>query len=606
MPPGAPLFPSVFSEEEILRILCRKRVALAKARHDGEFVRNIVVRHHEGVRREPDFLQRLFPPRRHWQRPKDRRGLRGADLNKLALLQTTRRYLNGALNTDEPWLPALRSFIELIRKRALDDDSCALLSPNVHSVLKTRGQHIYRPIAQFSLEDAVLESLTARYLRQCFDEDLTDSSLAFRIGKDRPPRHHDGIRRLNAFRSSKGNGRLWVAECDIQGFFDCVHHDVARAALHRAIERCRARGVAVDTRAVSIFEAYLHAYSFTDTILRSEHAKLKERDPEGYYKWASTPLRAFYTTPEAERIGVPQGGAISCVVANLVLHDADTAVLSDPDPNREYVRYCDDMVLLHTSRRRCDEAFNRYRDALRAVKLPAHEPIDVGVYDKTFWNAKSKNPYEWSERSGAVPWLAFVGYHLHRDGHLRIRPSSLRKELHKQASKVDEVLAAMRRTADGTRPALRLARRRILFRLHQRLISMSVGRRTIGSTPDSPASMCWVAGFELLGEFPHQRGQLRLLDRNRARQMNRAMRLLSRRHQGTVRSGEPKPFVNALPFYGGPFSYRGQVPHTRSRPAPIRRRARPLVRFWKSCLRVATDVRRQIFSTLGRILRRQR
>jgi hypothetical protein len=35
---------------------------------------------------------------------------------------------------------------------------------------------------------------------------------------------------------------LWVAECDIKGVFDCVHHDEARIALERAVQRIESNG----------------------------------------------------------------------------------------------------------------------------------------------------------------------------------------------------------------------------------------------------------------------------------------------------------------------------------------------------------------------------
>ena len=46
---------------------------------------------------------------------------------------------------------------------------------------------------------------------------------------------------------------------------------------------------------------------------------------------------------------------------------------------------------------------------------------------------KSKAPYEWgpATKPGRVPWCAFVGYQIRHDGALRLRPSSLKKEVEK-------------------------------------------------------------------------------------------------------------------------------------------------------------------------------
>ena len=206
----------------------------------------------------------------------------------------------------------------------------------------------------------------------------------------------------------------------------------------------------------------------------------------------------------------------------------------------------------------CERMANAYRSALCKLKLPAHEMLDFGrVYkdqresdEGGFWRGKSKAPYEWGppDKPGRVPWCAFVGYHVRYDGVLRIRPSSVKKEIEKHNPILSEIRRYLRRREQAR------SKRQILYRFRQRLRSITVGSGTVGDDLEPPA-FSWTQGFRLLRKYPSLSGQLRDLDRHRVSRV----RALSRHLQRLGTAMETAPIHDVLKFEGFPFSYAGLV-----------------------------------------------
>jgi hypothetical protein len=88
------------------------------------------------------------------------------------------------------------------------------------------------------------------------------------------------------------------------------------------------------------------------------------------------------------------------------------------DENLLYVRYCYDMIIMHTDKEKCGVALNKYMNAIKKLGLFLHEMKNMTYSDK-FWTSKSKGPYEWCEEN--VPWVGFVGYEINRSGEIRVR-----------------------------------------------------------------------------------------------------------------------------------------------------------------------------------------
>jgi hypothetical protein len=503
----------------------------------------------------------LLPPRREWPNPgaerRRRASRRGQDAQSQLLTEHILRRWSEPNAVAPPWLKELRRFVEGVRSRLLRwGPGDTLKAPSVVAVPKSSpGQ--FRCLAIYGIEDRIAISLVALYFRKVFDGVFDKGSLAFRSpSRGVAPTHHDAAKQIVEFVGKPRPPRqpnVWVAEVDIRGFFDTVSHDTARRCVAQLV---RDSGGSVDPRASAVFEAYLRSYSFNHFARPRARADAIRKSGRGSASvpWPEDALAKLGHDVAREAIGIPQGGALSCFLANAVLHVADTAVRAAAGGEGVlYLRYCDDIVLLARRKEACSRALTAYGASLRELGLPAHVPTGV-PYGRAFWDQKSKKPYRWAH--DAVPWCAFVGYQVRHDGMLRVRPVSLRKEILKQR----HIVAQAERRIDRARSAARgLSNRRAMYRVRQKLRSMSVGM-TFLHLGHPRSAFSWAAGFHLLQSWPCLVGQLRNLDRQRSKVLGRFARYLHRTAQPPRGTGQRRAGPQ-VKFEGRPFSYGAIVSH---------------------------------------------
>jgi hypothetical protein len=485
------------------------------------------------------------------------------------------------------WLIRIRRFAAGIRRDILANAwKLKFAPPRVVASFKSRneasGTCLFRALAQFELRDSIISSCVAFYFRRATDHVFDADSLAFRApSTGLPPTHHDAAARLIEFRQQQTKAP-WVAEVDIRGFFDTVGHDSVRSAI---VMLERKLGTPFDVRAKAILEAYLACYSFNlyaRPIARAhaeKEAHRSSKDCEGVdISWPDAELQALGRNTRLEPIGVPQGGALSCFIANAVLDSADASVRNAvPSGRALYIRYCDDVILSAGTRAACQRMLDAYKFALRALKLPEH-PLKTfrGRYRQEaaqFWATKSKAPYRWSglDAPGCVPWCSFVGYQVRDDGLLRIRKESIRKVLNRHNQHVSDTARRVRQARRQGKPTL--SDRQVMYRARQRLRSSSVGTSLL-HLGASPSAICWAGGFRLLQgqQNPALLSQLRLLDRHRGQALKRLKRALAgdaRDHNPLMPRGpdrfmqfEGRPYSYSAIVRGGPQSYGFGVPRS--------------------------------------------
>jgi len=223
-----------------------------------------------------------------------------------------------------------------------------------------------------------------------------------------------------------------------------------------------------DLRAALVLRAFLNSYSFNKLGRREAEERALKRKRTGFgvaVPWPANELKALGVDVENEDIGIPQGGALSCFLANVVLDKADRSVqrvIEEAGANDSalYLRYCDDIICLSTSPAICQRMMDAYSAAVQSLGLPIHAAQSfAGAYRgenrSTFWNSKSKAPYLWSapHSNGRVPWCSFVGYQIRHDGALRVRPKSIKKEVEKQNFIETRVLRDLQRYGQANAPA---------------------------------------------------------------------------------------------------------------------------------------------------------
>ena len=548
-------FEQHFAEKSIIEELCRARIQLASSRHAAAFFHNIAhtakATHTVSPLAWGHIQVDIFPPRRQWHRfrPKRRDRIEAAEVQYEALLRAVT--VLRVATPDADWVKNLQATIDGIRKRVLSNRAIRFRPPTILAERKEPNGHRYRPLAVYPLEDKIIEGLTARYLRTNLDFMFHDSCMAFRCGTLRrsPPTTHDALDRIIEVRL-RHERQLYVAECDIMSFYDCVGHAIARQALRRVLTEAE-RSFTVNPRAVAIFDAYIESYAFSTSVLGTQR-ELKKKDPDGHFKWPKEELEALYGRRQLPGIGVPQGGALSCLIANAVLHEADKRieqVRKETGAEILYMRYCDDMVIVSPERAACARAFEAYTECLVKLLLPAHPPRLFSKYSRAFWDGKSKFAYEWSGEH--IRWIQFVGYQIRYDGVVRIRPQSIKKQM-RAVTKVTDRLVATLRFAQRKK-GIRRTLHEIVHRFRHRLIAMSVGRIALGKLQAGPLPMSWVAGFRGLEGRAVVETCFKSLDRHREREIWRIKRVLSSCTLPT--KNEKKDAAGFHRYYGRPFSY---------------------------------------------------
>jgi hypothetical protein len=322
--------------------------------------------------------------------------------------------------------------------------------------------------------------------------------------------HHDAVEQILKYQLRYENVKLYVAECDIKKFYDTVNHTIIKKAFKRLIKKVKREQPEVySVDAERLFLQYLKSYTFNKIVYPLNKNKVffkKHGFTNSCFAWVEQELKQFYKTITPAKIGIPQGGALSGLIANMVLDYADREILSLADPDLLYVRFCDDMILIHPDMNKCKAALDLYIESMHKLKLIPH-PVTIGnLYDKNHWKNKSKGPYAWSACDGCVPWISFVGYEINREGATRVRKSSLNKEMQKQHNVVRETLEAIKNNSH------RVNYKSIYESVVKRLIGMSVGRIQLWNYSTAPNDLCWAKGFNLINDNKYSRVQLKRLD----------------------------------------------------------------------------------------------
>jgi RNA-directed DNA polymerase len=234
-----------------------------------------------------------------------------------------------------------------------------------------------RPLGIPAVRDRVVQAATKVVLEPIFEADFRDSSYGFRPRRSA----HQATEHL---RQGVNRGANWVVDADIAAFFDRIDHAVLLKLVARRIS---------DRRLLKLLGQWLKAGVL---------------DAEAY-------------VPSHQ--GVPQGGVISPVLANVVLHELDRFWEDDCSSLGQLIRYADDFVILCRTESTAREALRRVGDVLTRLGLTLHP-------DKT------RVVYVGDGQQG----FDFLGFHCRKVGSWRVRG---RRYLHRWPSR-----RAMQRVRD--------------------------------------------------------------------------------------------------------------------------------------------------------------
>lgn len=181
-----------------------------------------------------------------------------------------------------------------------------------------------RPLGIPTVADRVVQQATRQVIEPLFEPHFLPCSFGYRPGRSAADAVHwvrEAIRR----------GDRWVAEFDIVGFFDHLHHPRLLREVAKQVD---------DPEVIGLIRRWLAAGVLSD---------------EGLVRSAS---------------GTPQGGVISPLLANIYLHRLDTEVRS---AGFRLIRYADDFVILADRRWKVEAADRLVRAVVADIGLEVAE-----------------------------------------------------------------------------------------------------------------------------------------------------------------------------------------------------------------------------------------
>ena len=185
--------------------------------------------------------------------------------------------------------------------------------------------------------DRFIQQLILQVLQPVFDPTFSEHSHGFRPGR----RAHDAIREAQRYVQQ---GKRWVADVDLEKFFDRVNHDVLMGKLENRI---------ADRRMLRVIRRYLEAGIMADGVVMERYE------------------------------GTPQGGPLSPLLANVLLDEVDKEL---ERRGHRFVRYADDCNVYVPSRRAGERVLQVLRKLYTKLRLKVNEEKSAvaRVWDRKF------------------------------------------------------------------------------------------------------------------------------------------------------------------------------------------------------------------------------
>ena len=222
------------------------------------------------------------------------------------------------------------------------------------------GSKELRPLGVPGVENRVVEMALRNVIEPIFEHDFAEHSYGFRPGRGAK----DALRRVvELLKQGKG----WVVDADLKGYFDSIPQDKLLAAVAERIA--------------------------DGAVLELIQKMLKQGVMESGKGWSPT------------ETGTPQGAVISPLLANIYLNALDHLMAGQ---GWLMVRYADDFIILCESQEQAEQALGQVRQWVEKAGLTLH-PTKTRIVD-----ASQKGGFD------------FLGYHFER-GYRWPRQKSLDK-----------------------------------------------------------------------------------------------------------------------------------------------------------------------------------
>jgi RNA-directed DNA polymerase len=212
-----------------------------------------------------------------------------------------------------------------------------------------------RPLGVPTVLDRVIQQALAQVLGPLFEGGFSDHSYGFREDRNA----HQAVREVEACWTE---GRRYAVDCDLKSFFDTVNHDRLMGQLREKIR---------DRKVLGLIRRYLQA----GVVL-----------PDG--------------SREATLQGVPQGGPLSPLLANITLDPLDKEL---ERRGHRFARYADDFLVMVKSAKAAERVMasltrfvegslklvvNRAKSKATPLKQCSFLGFQIGARARAVWTAK--------------------------------------------------------------------------------------------------------------------------------------------------------------------------------------------------------------------------
>lgn len=220
-------------------------------------------------------------------------------------------------------------------------------NPELKLIQKKHSNDV-RVISIASIRDVLVQRIIYKVIinqaESQFNE-LSNISFAYRKGKSAPEAAKIIYKHIQ-------NGYTTILDADIEGFFDNISHDILFDKIT----------LLLNNGENPLLHSYLKRFIAVD--------RVKWEDYKGNYKKFHTekPIRTI------RKEGIPQGGVLSGLLANLFMHDFDMWILRElgKEFDIKYVRYADDFVVLMKDNEKISMVKKRIKERLDDIQLRLH------------------------------------------------------------------------------------------------------------------------------------------------------------------------------------------------------------------------------------------